>query len=79
VHGFWPVQELANLAEGPTVCREVARGGCLLGTSHYDNANCADGLDQTFRSVSDSLLACRLKDPPAHNHALRYKNLLRNW
>jgi hypothetical protein len=24
------VEELAELAEGPTVCREVARGGCLL-------------------------------------------------
>jgi hypothetical protein len=28
VHGFWPVEELAELADGPTGCGEVARGGC---------------------------------------------------
>ena len=33
VHGFWPVEELAELAYGPTGCGEKARGGCLLGTS----------------------------------------------
>ena len=26
---FWPVQELAELADGPTGCVEVAWGGCL--------------------------------------------------
>ena len=30
VHGFWPVEELANLADGPTWRGEVARGGCSL-------------------------------------------------
>ena len=31
---FWPVEELAKLADGSTGCGEVARGGCyLVGTS----------------------------------------------
>ena len=30
VHGFWPVEELAELADKPTGCGEVARGGCLF-------------------------------------------------
>jgi len=30
VHSFWPVEELAGLADGPTGCGEVARGGCLF-------------------------------------------------
>jgi hypothetical protein len=30
VHGFWPVEVLAELADGPTGCGEVARGGCLF-------------------------------------------------
>jgi hypothetical protein len=25
---FWPVGELAELADGPTGCGEVSRGGC---------------------------------------------------
>jgi hypothetical protein len=29
VHGLWPVEELAELAGGPTECGEVARVGCL--------------------------------------------------
>jgi len=30
VHGFWPVQEFVLMANGPTRCGEVARGGCLF-------------------------------------------------
>jgi hypothetical protein len=30
VHRFWPVEEFAELADGPTGCGEVARGGCLF-------------------------------------------------
>ena len=30
LHGFWPVEELAVLADGPTGCGEVARGGCVF-------------------------------------------------
>jgi len=29
VRGFWPV-ELAKLADGPTGCGKLARGGCSL-------------------------------------------------
>ena len=30
VDGFWPVEELAELAGKPTGCGEVASGGCLF-------------------------------------------------
>ena len=30
VHGFWTAKELAELADGPAGCGEVARGGCLF-------------------------------------------------
>jgi len=30
VHGFWPVEVLAELADGPTGCGEVAMGGCIF-------------------------------------------------
>jgi hypothetical protein len=30
VHGFWPVEELAELADGPIEYGEVVRGGCLF-------------------------------------------------
>ena len=30
VHGFWHVENSAELAGGPTGCAEVARGGCLF-------------------------------------------------
>ena len=33
------MKELAELAEGPTVCREVARGGCLFA---WNFVNCTD-------------------------------------
>jgi len=29
VHGFWPADEFVDLADGPTGCGEVARGGSL--------------------------------------------------
>lgn len=32
VHGFWPVKDLVRLADGPTRCGELARGGCLIVT-----------------------------------------------
>ena len=28
LYDYWPVEELAELAYGPTGCGEVARGGC---------------------------------------------------
>jgi len=30
VQSFWPVEELEELADGPTGYGEVARGGCLF-------------------------------------------------
>jgi len=30
VHGFWPVEMLVELTDGPTECGGVARGGCLF-------------------------------------------------
>ena len=30
VHGFLPVEELVELADGPTGCVEVTRGRCLF-------------------------------------------------
>jgi hypothetical protein len=30
LHGFWPVEKLAELTGGPTGCGVVARGGCLF-------------------------------------------------
>jgi hypothetical protein len=30
VRGFWPPEELAKLADGPTACGEVARGRCFF-------------------------------------------------
>ena len=30
VHGFWPVEELAKLADEPTGRCEVAKSGCLF-------------------------------------------------
>jgi hypothetical protein len=30
MHGFWPVEGLAELVDEPTRCDDVARGGCLF-------------------------------------------------
>ena len=30
MHGFWPVEVLAELANGPTEFGVVARGGCIF-------------------------------------------------
>jgi hypothetical protein len=30
VHGFQPVEELAELADGPSGCGEMVRGGCVF-------------------------------------------------
>jgi len=30
VNGFWPVEDLAELSDGPTGCGEVVRGGVYL-------------------------------------------------
>jgi len=33
VHGFWPAEDLAELADEPTGCGEVARGGCFFASN----------------------------------------------
>jgi hypothetical protein len=30
VYGFWPVEELAEMADELTACGKVARGGCSI-------------------------------------------------
>jgi hypothetical protein len=30
VHGFWSVEDLAELEDGPNWCGEVVRGGCVF-------------------------------------------------
>jgi len=30
VYGCWPVEDLAEMADGPTPCGKVARGGCFI-------------------------------------------------
>jgi hypothetical protein len=76
---FWPVEELAQLADGPIGCGEVARGGCLFAWN-CNEVNCTygeqrEGLDRWWRCrcFSDSLLAYRLKIPLAKNRALHYR------
>ena len=71
------MEELAELADGPTGCGEVARGGCFIYMKlQRDKVNCTRGggekpLDQTCcRCISDVLLAHRLKIPSAKIRAL---------
>jgi len=53
---LWPVEDLAELAGGPTGRGEMARGGCLFWLElQCDKVTCTDGgqkvLDQTWRSL----------------------------
>jgi hypothetical protein len=43
VHCFCPVDVVAELADGPTGCGEVARGGCLVVLEHNDKFSCTHG------------------------------------
>jgi hypothetical protein len=79
VHDFWPVV-LAELADGPTGCAEVARLGVYLLANLVGNGQLClrrriQGLDQTCRCTSTSLHAYRLKISPAKNHELHYTRL----
>jgi hypothetical protein len=51
MHGFWPLKELAKLADGPTGCRDVPRGGCLFACNFSEKRSsvftAAKTLDQT--------------------------------
>jgi hypothetical protein len=77
-YGFWPVEETAELTDKPTGFGDVARSTCLLGTSVWQGylylQRQRGGLHQTQRCqcISDFLLTCCLKIPPAKTHALHY-------
>jgi len=79
VRGFWPVRELADLADGPTGRGEVSKGWvfvCLgVQCDEFNPITVAERRTRpimTCRCVSDSLLAYGLKIPPAKNRALHY-------
>ena len=78
VHGFWPVWELADLADGPTGRGEVSKGWVFVCFEvQCDEFNpimvaVRTRPIMTCRCVSDSLLAYGLKIPPAKNRALHY-------
>jgi hypothetical protein len=76
-HGFWPVEEIAELADKPTGFSDVERGACLLEMSVWQGylyLHRHRGLDQTqcCQCISDFLLACCLKILPAKTHAVHY-------
>jgi len=61
VNGLWPVEKLAELADGSTGSEEVARGGCLFawnlqGPLYLHRQR--EGLEHTWRCrcISDSFL-----------------------
>ena len=67
---FWPVEELAELADGPTGRGEIGRGVLICLELRCDKVNCTYGggektLDQSWRirCISDSLLAYLSKIP----------------
>ena len=80
VHGFWPVLELADLADGPTGRGEVSKGWVFVCFEvQCDEFNpimvaVRTRPIMTCRCVSDSLLAYGLKIPPAKNRALHYNS-----
>lgn len=83
VNGFWPMEDFAELANGPTLCGEVARSGCLFAWNFWVTRSTVirvrawEGLDQIWRcrSIRDSFLAYHLKTPLARNRALHYSFL----
>jgi hypothetical protein len=79
VHGFRPVEDLAELLDGPTGCGEVAKGGCLCAwnfsvtwSAVLTVADRRTRPSTNLSPINDSLLAYRLKIPPATNNALHY-------
>jgi hypothetical protein len=76
VHGFWPVVDLAELADEPTGCGKVARHMEFIRYElKCDKVNCAYGettLDPTSHCpcISDSCLAYCLEIPLGRNHAV---------
>jgi hypothetical protein len=69
--GFWPVEELAELADGPTERGDMARGVCLFAWNF--SATRSTVLTEVCRCcISDSILAYRLDIPLARNRSLHY-------
>jgi hypothetical protein len=80
---FWPVAEVAELADGPTGCGEMAGGECLFAWNFSVSRSTVltEAEEDTrpksrrIRCSSDSPLAYRLIIPPARNHALHCTNV----
>jgi hypothetical protein len=63
VNGFWPVEELAEVADGPTGCGEIARGGCSFAWNFsVTRSTVLTEAERGCRCVNDSLLAHGLKN-----------------
>ena len=71
MNGFWPVEELAEVADGSTGCGEMARGGCSFAWNFsVTRSTVLPEAKRGCRCVSDSLLAYGLKILPIGNRAL---------
>jgi len=65
------VKELAELADRPTSCGEMARGGCSFAWNFsVTRSTVLTEADRDFRCFSDSLLTYGLKIPPVRNRTL---------
>jgi hypothetical protein len=70
---------VAELADGPNGCGEVARGGCAFAWNFsVTRPGVKKTLDPSWRCryINDSPLANRLKIPPAKNHVLYYASVV---
>jgi len=80
VNGFWPVEELAEVADGSTGCGEMARAGCSFAWNFsVTRSTVLTEAERGCRCVSDSLLAYGLKIPPIRNRALNCTVLNTCW
>jgi len=65
------VEELAELADGPTGCGEMAWGRCFFGFNFsVTRSTVFTEAERGSRCVSDSLLAYCFKIPPVRNRTL---------
>jgi hypothetical protein len=67
-----------EMADGPTGCGKMARGGCLLAWNFSVTRSTVLKLSMRMSCFSDSLLAYRLKIPPAKIHAMHYTQVARS-
>ena len=74
MNGFWPVEELAEVADGSTGCGEMARGGCSFAWNFSVTRTTVftEAERWTRTSTGDSLLPYRLNIPVAENRTLHY-------